>query len=324
MDNKYIESIKQMILRGLCSLMASILITGNALWADASIEALAATYTVQPDVVYQKSGGIELKLDIYMPYGNLYPAMKMTRTTPVLVYYHGGGWRIGSKDEVAFKVLPYIQKGWSAVAVQYRLSDQALAPAAVEDSRCALRWVVNNAEKYGFDTEHIVLSGQSAGGHLALMTGFAPVSAGFDNQCAGSEGWHTANVKIPKMKVAAIVNWSGVTDVTSLAVGEHKKAYAVQWFGALDNLEALAKRVSPVSHVRTGLPPVLTLHGDKDQVVPYRQAERLHNALQMAGVPNQLHTIKDRNHFIDFTIEDVKTGYKVIDAFIAKHLNNRQ
>ena len=77
--------------------------------------------------------------------------------------------------------------GWAVVNVEYRLGQVARAPAAVEDCLCALRWVIASAEEYGFDTERIVVTGNSAGGHLALTTGILPASAGLDRQCPGDE-----------------------------------------------------------------------------------------------------------------------------------------
>jgi len=71
------------------------------------------------------------------------------------------------------------------VNVEYRLASVALAPAAVEDCRCALRWVYQHAKEYGFDTSRLAVEGHSAGGHLSLMTGMLDASAGFDNECPG-------------------------------------------------------------------------------------------------------------------------------------------
>src|ERR1044071_4458007 len=91
--------------------------------------------------------------------------------TPTVVFFQGGGWTGGAKEGGTFGFLPYLDMGWAVVNVEYRTTAVALAPAAVEDARCALRWVYRNAKQYNFDTNRIVVSGQSAGGHLALMTG---------------------------------------------------------------------------------------------------------------------------------------------------------
>ena len=88
--------------------------------------------------------------------------------------------------------------------------------------------------------------GNSAGGHLALTTGMIPVSAGLDSLCPGSE--------VPK--VAAIINWYGITDVDELLAGPNVRNYAVAWLGGMSNRDEIAKRVSPLTYVRAGLPPI--------------------------------------------------------------------
>ncbi len=97
-------------------------------------------------------------------------------------------------------------------------------------------------------------------------------------------------------------------------------SYAGAWLGGQPNANAIAKRVSPLSYVRKGLPPILTLHGDQDQVVPFAQAERLHKALTRRGIPNRLHVIQGKEHF-NFSAEDNTAAFRVIDEFLAQHLN---
>ena len=98
----------------------------------------------------------------------------------------------------------------------------------------------------------LIVTGDSAGGHLALTTGMIPESAGLERQCPG----------VPLPKVAAIVNWYGITDVVDLLDGPNRKNYAVQWLGSDPRREELAKRVSPLTYVRSDLPPIFTIHGD--------------------------------------------------------------
>lgn len=108
--------------------------------------------------------------------------------------------------------------------MEYRLTEVALAPAAVEDSRCALRWVYKNAKPYNFDLTKIVTTGNSAGGHLALVTGLLPASAGFDNTCAGDRSGGSNAIgpnNTDELKVAAVVDWFGIADVS-----EQLKNYA--------------------------------------------------------------------------------------------------
>ena len=135
-----------------------------------------------------------------------------------------------------------------------------------------------------------------------------PASAGLDRECPGTED----------LKVAAIINWYGITDVGDLLEGPNMKTYAVAWMASLTNREEVARRVSPLSYVRPGLPPILTIHGDADPTVPYSHAVRLREALDKAGVPNQLLTIPGGKHG-GFSREETLKAYAVIKDFLAKH-----
>jgi len=184
------------------------------------------------------------------------------------------------------RLIPWMEMGWAVVNVQYRLGEVSLAPAAVEDCLCALRWIIRNASNYNIDPERIVVTGNSAGGHLALTTGMVPASAGLDRQCPGSE----------TLSVAAIINWYGITDVGDLLDGPNTKSYAVEWMGSMPNRFEIAERVSPLTYVRSGLPPILTIHGDADPTVPYQHGVQLHEELSKVGVSNQLHTVPGGRH----------------------------
>jgi dipeptidyl aminopeptidase/acylaminoacyl peptidase len=120
------------------------------------------------------------------------------------------------------------------------------------------------------------------------------------------------------MRVAAMINWYGITDVADLVEGANAKTYAVEWMGGLADWRERARRVSPLEYVRPGLPPILTLHGDADEVVPYDHAVRLHAALQEAGVPNRLHTVAGGDHG-RFTLEQNLEAARVIRDFLREH-----
>tara|TARA_B100001179_G_scaffold58936_1_gene40535 strand:- start:1025 stop:1663 length:639 start_codon:yes stop_codon:yes gene_type:complete len=208
-----------------------------------------------------------------------------------------------------------MEMGWAVVNVQYRLSDTSLAPAAVEDCRCALRWVIQNAARYNFDTDRIVVSGDSAGGHLALTTGMLPESAGLDRQCAGNNISSRGPEELP---VAAIINWYGITDVGDLLDGPNMQSYAVEWLGSMPNRFEIAERVSPLTYVRSGLPPILTIHGDADRLVPYQHGVRLHEELTRAGVTNQLHTVPGGGHGGFNRIETIAI-FETIQKFLSSN-----
>ena len=264
-------------------------------------------YRTTPNVTYLTANNWEAKLDVYQPQNTKEP-------TPVLMYIHGGGWVGGDKNATLMQLMPYFEMGWAVVNVEYRLGRVSLAPAAVEDCRCALRWVISKAKDYNFDINKIVVTGHSAGGHLSLTTGMLPASAGLDRQCPGNN---------EELKVAAIVNWFGITDVGDLLDGPNMKTYAVTWMGSMTNRDEIAKRVSPLSYVRPGLPPILTIHGDADPTVPYAHAVRLHEALNKAGVSNQLLTIPGGKHG-GFSQTETMKIYTTIQEFLTKHNLLRQ
>ena len=272
--------------------------TPSAEWAAHA----ANQYQVFPNITYLTASNYEAKMDVYARRG---------ATTPqrTVVYFHGGFWAAGSKEGSLMSLMPWLEMGWTVVNVEYRLARVALAPAAVEDCLCALRFIAAQAKTYNIDTARIVLTGESAGGHLTLTTGMIPESAGLDRECAGAT---------PIPRVAAMINWFGITDVADVIDGPHKANLAVTWLGSLPNKDEIAKRVSPLTYVRSGLPPILTIHGDMDQLVPYDEAVRLHAALGKAGVINQLLTIPGGRHG-NFTPEERTRIFSTIREFLAKN-----
>ncbi|MDJ0575835.1 MAG: alpha/beta hydrolase [Xenococcaceae cyanobacterium MO_234.B1] len=290
------------------SLLFPLLIINDSALAQLSDTAIW-TSTVQLDykstsnITYLKANNVQLKLDVYAPRNAEEPV-------PTLIYFHGGGWIGGAKENRVLHLLPYLEMGWAVVNVQYRLANISPAPAAVEDCLCALRWVIRNADQYSFDPNKLVVSGDSAGGHLALTTGMLPASAGLDRQCPGKE----------ELKVAAIVNWYGITDVGDLLEGENIKSYAVQWMESTTDRMKIAERVSPLNYVRSDLPPIITIHGDADTLVPYSHAVQLHQALERAKVPNELITVPGGGHG-GFTRNEMVDIYDTIQKFLNIHLD---
>ncbi len=261
-------------------------------------------YWTVPNITYSVADGYDCKLDVYARRSDTGPV-------PTIVNIHGGGWVAGTKEGSLVGLLPYFGMGFSIVNVEYRLARVALAPAAVEDCRLALKWVMKNAKTYNFDTSRIVVTGGSAGGHLALTTGMLDSTAGFD----ASTDWDQTS---PRLTVAAIINWFGITDVADLLSGPNRQNYAVSWIGSRSDRKEIARRVSPLSYVRAGLPPILSIHGTRDQLVPYAHATRLHAALDKAGVPNRLVTIPDGNHG-GFSRDEMLRIYIEIREFLTQH-----
>lgn len=284
----------------LCSLLAPAQQNSKDSWAETA----SFDYGIGADITYGVFQNVPVHLDVWRN-------LKATGPVPTLMYIHGGGWVFGDKGGAPNVFLPYVERGWNIVNVEYRMAGTSPAPAAVEDVRCALRWIYRNAAQYHFDTNRIVVSGHSAGGHLALMAGMLPPDSDLDSACP-------ADASDPALKVAAVVNWFGITDVNEILSGADRKTYAVAWIGAQPGREDRAKRVSPLTYVRSGLPPIITVHGDHDPTVPYSQAVRLRDALTAAGVSNELVTIKGGGHG-SFSDDQTRYAFSRVWAFLDGH-----
>jgi acetyl esterase/lipase len=150
-----------------------------------------------------------------------------------------------------------------------------------------------------------VLSGNSAGGTLALTTGMITNWPGLDNRCPTDQ----------PVKVAAIVNWFGVYDLSDVLDGPNKKPYAIGWFNAAD-LPAAAVTVSPRHYVRATNPPIISIHGDADPTVPYEHSVALHRALAQAGVAQSLVTVAGGRHG-GFTSDQNRAAFSAIRTFLS-------
>jgi len=255
---------------------------------------------VIPNVTYLKTDSWEGRLDIYSQVDGVI-------ARPTLVFIHGGNSLGGSKETATFSVIPYLELGWNVVNVEHRLAGVTLAPAALQNCLCALRWIVRNAREYGFDTTKLVVSGSSSGGWFAVAAGLGVRPDGWEEACPGSED----------PKVAAIVNWYGNWDLADVLEGSNKKPYAPGWVRGLPNPLEVARTLSPIPFRRSDLPAVISIHGDADPTVPYTQSLRLHDALRKARVPEELITVKGGQHG-GFSRDENQRAYAAIEAFLTR------
>lgn len=238
---------------------------------------------VERDIEYGKGSDVSLKLDLFRP------KEQSKEPLPAVIWIHGGGWRAGDKRNEENAIL-LAKAGYVAASINYRLSDVAPFPAAVEDCKCAVRWLRANAKKYGVDPEKIGVWGGSAGGHLALMVAVADDSAGLE----GKGG----NEKVSS-RVAAACSWFGPAEFTvEWKNANVESASVLRLFlgGTRDEKPEAYKLASPVTHVSKDDPPILMIHGDKDKVVPFSQSEIMLAKLKEAGVEATLVTVKNGGH----------------------------
>ncbi len=238
-----------------------------------------AGFTAQLNVIYTRVKDWDGKMDLYLPSTDRGPS-------PVVINIHGGGWNKGSKEsQTGFNT--FFKAGFAVANIAYRLTGQATAPAAVEDVRCALIYLLKNASVLNIDVNKIVIMGGSAGGHLALMGGLLGNDHRFDGNCPGVE----------IIKVAAIIDKYGVTDVWDWGYGLNKTSKsATTWLGSKANDKTFAASVSPITYVSKNSPPTFIVHGDADPTVPYQQSVALHKKLLAAGVKTEFITVAGGLH----------------------------
>ena len=247
------------------------------------------------------------QLDLY------YPTEKKDFAT--VVWFHGGGLTGGKRS------IPEALKnqGIAIAAVDYRLSPKVEVRDCIDDAAASIAWVFQNIKSLGGSEDRIFVSGHSAGGHLSLTTGMLEAEGGLDRLCPVRRPvTGVADGALPEMPVAAIVNWFGITDVADLVTGPNAKQYAMAWMGNQTDWRTIADRVSPMFMIRDRLPPILTIHGDADTIVPYAHATRLHEALRKQGAKEKLHTISGGGHG-RFTLEENVEAMRVIRDFLVEH-----
>jgi acetyl esterase/lipase len=278
------------------------------------IDEVAALYSntqVIGNIEYNKIDSISLLLDVYVPFTRLGepPWVKYSDDRkPTLLFLHGGGWNSGDKISRSLFLMPYIQKGWCVVTADYRLINKVTLPGMIGDARMALNWIYDNADKYKFDTTKIVVSGESAGGHLALMTGLLTADSSF---MAGGRQIHRP------LKVAAIINWFGVPDLV-LAAKSWDSAHLKEVVKNDPHPDDLLRLCSPINYITSSSPPVITIHGDQDKAARYEQAPLLHDKLNKFGVKNYLFTVKGKKHG-DFDGEEMTAIYKEVWRFLKEN-----
>jgi acetyl esterase/lipase len=238
---------------------------------------LAKLGTIEHDIAFCVSDGVTLTLDMYYPQTMPHPA-------PAVVYVHGGSWSAGDKkDSIGMTDVPeLLARGYLVVSIDYRRAPEWQFPTQLEDAKCAIRFLRQNAKRFNLNPQRIGAWGHSAGGHLASLLGTTDKGAGFEGP---------NNYLDQSSQVQAVANLCGRADLRGMP---EDKAQSV--FGAASNSARLLEHASPITFVTPDDPPFLILHGEKDTVVPPQVSQKFHDRLQAAGVPVKLVIVKDADH----------------------------
>ncbi len=225
-----------------------------------------------------------------------------TAPRPTLMWIHGGGWVAGDKASQFANVVPYLSRGWNVYNVNYRQGPDT-APLAVDDVMCAYKYITEDLSRRGQNPRDVVVSGASAGGHLSLVVGLL-----------NARGDHPCKAEHPPR---AVVNWYGITDIELvdefLNDTRPDSNYARAWAGS--KVSEVSEAYSPIYLISDKTPPIISVHGTDDTVVPYEQGESFHSSLH---TPHDLVTLEGGNHS-GFTDAQYQEAYRRIFAFLDAH-----
>jgi len=240
-----------------------------------------AATAAETDIVYKTVGETKLCLDIATP-GEGDAAL------PAVVFIHGGGWKAGSKKDMAHFVNGVARMGFVGVSVQYRLVPAAKFPAQIEDCKAAIRWLRANAKKYRIDPDRIGVVGFSAGGHLVSLLGTTDKNDGLEGPGDLDQS----------SKVQAVVNFFGPTDLSTRDWDKHlEQTLIVPLLGAtFEQSPEAYQKASAITYVTKDDPPFLFFHGTLDALVPHDQSTRLAEKLKASGVPAQAVILEGEQH----------------------------
>lgn len=252
----------------------------------AGIEELVVPYKATEDVVYGQKEGMGLTLDILEP--------ESGRKGIGIVLISSGSWK-SSKSNLPEEVAKFRQDHWgmgilhggfTAFVVRHGSGPRFQVPEMVEDVRRAVRFIRLHAKEYNIDPDHIGITSGSSGGHLALMVGLT-----------GDDGNPDAKDPVERVssRVQSIVAWFPPVDLINWGAPDGYKIIEQvrptlfkEMFGEITDLQVQLKSVSPIYFVTPDDPPLLLIHGDKDQTVPVQQSEIMKAKYEEVGLPVKL------------------------------------
>ncbi len=256
-----------------------------------------------PDVVYGTAGAGGRPLTLHA-----YGRADASERAPGVVLIHGGGFHDGHPNMHIRHAAELAAHGYTAATISYRRVHEATWPAALEDAKCAVRWMRANHEQLGLDPERIAVAGGSAGGHLAAMVALTP------GRFEGTGGHEHAS-----SRVQAAVLFYPATDLNLPGAPSEVRTAMAAFLGA-DTAELFAE-ASPITHVHRDAPPILSITGDADALTTLPMIEAFHRELDVHDVPNRLEVRPGAIHAFDLVREqDWRYGSELMLSFLATHL----
>lgn len=255
-----------------CCLVLAIW-TGPIAWAAKESE-----YETIHAATYARHTGEPLTADVYVP--------KAEGPFPGVLVVHGGAWMTGGRTQLAGVAIALAKRGYTAVAINYRLAPKHPFPAQIEDCKAAVRWMRRQSPRYKIDPERIGGYGYSAGGHLVALLGTSEGAAGLQRSDASGDR--------PRATLQAVVAGGAPSDFRHLPPDSRMLAY---WLGGTrGEMPALYRRASPAHFITADDPPMFFFYGERDRFSLLLRTEKTQRALQEAGVDVQTHMVEGKGH----------------------------
>lgn len=266
-------------------------------------EQQAGRVSVEYDVVFGTGGDRDLRCNIYRP-----PQQSTGR--PAVLLVHGGGWVRGDRSQLHGYGILLGRHGYVCVATEYRLATESHWPAQLHDVKAALRWMRANAGHLGIDPQKIAVSGNSAGGHLALMLAATQNLPEFEgegrNPGAGTQ-------------IGACVAFYAPAQLFGRT--DRDTGYFDFLFGPGYD-ESTARAASPITYASNTFPPTMLVHGNKDELVPVDSSLMMYKALSDQGAAAELHIYEGAPHAFDAVREYGRQCASIIELFLDRHVAN--
>jgi acetyl esterase/lipase len=276
--------------------------------------------SIRKDIIYGHADGVDLKFDLAQPNTGEGPY-------PVIVFFHGGGWQAGDKSHGHHWIRLFAESGYIGVTVGYRFAPEFPWPSQVHDAKTAVRYLREHATSLNVDSDRIGVMGESAGGYLASMVGMTGPADSLEGN-GGSPGFSS--------RVQAVVSYFSAADFTlpRAKLSPEMEAHVLEYYkkplkqvladfiGSPDPELSHLARMSVITYVDKGDPPVQIFQGDADPFVSVEQAQRFENVLVKGDVPHELVLVKGGGHGWTGDLKDQTTHQMM--AFFNRELKPKK
>lgn len=256
----------------------------NNIWTTQEIDIeKTSTSMSYKDVVYKNTNGVPLTLDVYTPLKQVY------KTSPVLLYVHGGSFAYGNKNipEALTPILDtFREQGYTIISTSYELMrNKENFNKQISDIKDTIRWVYKNKADYNFDTDEIGVIGISSGAYLSLM-------AGYSNDADFKDDPELIKYS---SKVKYLIDFSGPTDLSLLNTSDLNYDLS-KIFTSIKNKDDMLQKYNPIDYVNSKSPNTLIIHSNLDSLVPYESSKRLYDKLTSSKANTDLITLNSTAH----------------------------